>query len=74
MLNKLKLNLSERIDRQVKKTYQQYKRSKIKALDKEIANLVASEKALLRRLLPLQQRIEAKKQEKTALQKQLRTL
>lgn len=71
MLSKLRLNLSERIDRKVEQTYKKYQSSKVKKLEQEIATLVAQEKDLLRKLLPLQKKIETKKQEKTKLQKSL---
>lgn len=71
MLTKLRLNLSEKIDRKVEKAYQSYRQSKLKKLDKELTTLIAQEKALLRKLLPLQEKIEAKKQEKTKLQRSL---
>lgn len=74
MLSKLRLNLSERIDRKVEQTYKKYKQSKVKKLEQEITTLVAQEKALLRKLLPLQQKIESKKQEKTKLQRNLGSL
>ena len=74
MLTRLKLNLSEKIDRKVEKAYHNYRQSKLKSLDKELATLIAQEKALLRKLLPLQERIEAKKQEKTKLQRNLNSL
>jgi predicted nucleic acid-binding Zn-ribbon protein len=74
MLTKLRLNLSEKIDRKVEKAYHNYRQSKLKSLDKELATLIAQEKALLRKLLPLQAKIEAKKQEKTKLQRNLSSL
>ncbi len=74
MLSKLRLNLSEKIDRKVEQTYKKYQSSKVKKLEQEIATLIAQEKALLRKLLPLQEKIETKKQEKTKLQKSLGNL
>jgi predicted nucleic acid-binding Zn-ribbon protein len=74
MLAKLRLNLSEHIDRKVEQTYKKYQSSKVKKLEQEIATLTAQEKALLRKLLPLQEKIETKKQEKTKLQRSLGNL
>jgi len=74
MLTKLRLNLSEKINRKVEKAYHNYRQSKLKSLDKELATLIAQEKALFRKLLPLQAKIEAKKQEKTKLQRSLNSL
>lgn len=71
MLTRLRLNFSEKIDRQIEQTYKKYQNSKVKKLEQEIATLVAKEKALLRELLPLQEKIEAKKQEKIKLQRSL---
>ncbi|WP_448529631.1 hypothetical protein [Raineya sp.] len=69
MLSRLPLNFSEKTDRQIEQTYKKYQNSKVKKLEQEIATLVAKEKALLRELLPLQEKIEAKKQEKIKLQR-----
>lgn len=74
MVSRLKLNLSEKINRQVEKAYYSYMRSRLKSLDKEIVTLIAKEKALLRKLLPLQKEIEAKKEEKIKLQRNLKNL
>lgn len=74
MLAKLRLNFSEKIDRKVEQTYKKYQSSKVKKLEQKIATLIAQEKALLRKLLPLQEKIETKKQEKTKLQKSLGNL
>jgi predicted nucleic acid-binding Zn-ribbon protein len=74
MLSRLPLNFSEKTDRQIEQTYKKYQNSKVKKLEQEIATLVAKEKALLRELLPLQEKIEAKKQEKTKLQRNLSSL
>jgi predicted aminopeptidase len=74
MLQRLKINLSERIDKQIERTYQRYKQSKLKKIEKDLAALVATERALLRKLQPIQQAIEAKKAEKKTLLDALRTV
>jgi len=68
---KLLQNLNTRLDQKITRLYGSYKKQRIKALEKELATLIAQEKALLRKLLPLQAQIEAKKQEKTKLQRTL---
>jgi len=68
---KLLQNLNTRLDQKITRLYGSYKKQRIKALEKELAALIAQEKALLRKLLPLQAQIEAKKQEKTKLQRTL---
>jgi len=58
MLTKLRLNLSEKINKQVEKTYKAYKQNKLRKLQQKKSNLVAKEKALLLKLAPIQKEID----------------
>lgn len=60
MLSRLRFNFSEKIERKIEQAYKKYQSSKVKKLEQEIAALTAQEKALLRKLLPLQEKIETK--------------